>query len=49
MLARSGVIVWPETGPGRSGLVDSHALPLPDVHIDRLLLAHARVMQNRGG
>ena len=41
MLARSGVIAWPESGPGRSGLVDGHALPLPDVHIDRLLLAHA--------
>ena len=41
MLARSGVIPWPESGPGRSGLVDGHALPLPDVHIDRLLLAHA--------
>ena len=41
MLARSGVVTWPESGPGRSGLVDSHALPLPDVHIDRLLLAHA--------
>ena len=41
MLARSGVIAWPESGPSRSGLVDSHALPLPDVHIDRLLLAHA--------
>ncbi len=41
MLARSGVIAWPESGPGRSGLVDSHALPLPDVYVDRLLLAHA--------
>ena len=41
MLARFGVIAWPGSGPGRSGLVDSHALPLPDVHIDRLLLAHA--------
>ena len=41
MLARFGVIAWPEPGPGRSGLVDSYALPLPDVHIDRLLLAHA--------
>ena len=41
MLARSGVVAWPESEPGRSGLVDSHALPLPDVHIDRLLLAHA--------
>ena len=41
MLARFGVIAWPESGPGRSGLIDSHALPLPDVHIDRLLLAHA--------
>ena len=41
MLARSGVVVWPESGPGRCGLADSHALPLPDVHVDRLLLAHA--------
>ena len=41
MLARSGVIAWPESEPVRSGLVDSHALPLPDVHVDRLLLAHA--------
>ena len=30
-----------ESGPGCSSLVDNHALPLPDVHIDRLLLAHA--------
>jgi SAM-dependent methyltransferase len=41
MLARSGVIAWPESELIRSILVDSHALPLPDVHIDRLLLAHA--------
>jgi len=41
MLSRSGVIAWPESGPGRSVLVHGHALPLPDVHIDRLLLAHA--------
>ena len=41
MLARLGVISWPDSGPGRSSLVDGHALPLPDVHIDRLLLAHA--------
>ena len=41
MLARSGVIAWPDNEPGRSSLVDSHALPLPDVHVDRLLLAHA--------
>ncbi len=41
MLAKSGVISWPDAGPSLSGLVDSHALPLPDVHIDRLLLAHA--------
>ena len=41
MLARFGVISWPESGPGCSGLVDNYALPLPDVHIDRLLLAHA--------
>ena len=41
MLARSGVIAWPESEPGRSGLVNSNAFPLPDVHVDRLLLAHA--------
>ena len=41
MLARSGVMAWPDSGPGRCSLVDSHALPLPDVHVDRLLLAHA--------
>ena len=41
MLARSGVIAWPDSEPRRSSLVDSHALPLPDVHVDRLLLAHA--------
>ena len=41
MPARFGVIAWPGSEPSRSGLVDSHALPLPDVHIDRLLLAHA--------
>jgi len=41
MLARSGVVVWPPSGPTRSTLADSHLLPLPDVHVDRLLLAHA--------
>ena len=41
MPARLGVISWPESGPGCSSLVDNHGLPLPDVHIDRLLLAHA--------
>ncbi len=49
MLARSGVIAWPESGPGRSGLVNSHALPLPDVHIDRLLLAHALEFDSEPG
>ena len=49
MLARSGVVAWPEAGPGRSGLVDSHALPLPDVHIDRLLLAHALEFDSEPG
>jgi len=41
MLARSGVIAWLTYAAVRSGLVDGHALPLPDVHVDRLLLAHA--------
>ena len=41
MLARSGVIAWPTSGACRSSLVSGHELPLPDVHVDRLLLAHA--------
>ena len=41
MLARFGVIAWPDSVPNRCGLVESHALPLPDVQIDRLMLAHA--------
>ena len=49
MLAGSGVIAWPESEPIRSGLVDSHALPLPDVHIDRLLLAHALEFDSEPG
>ena len=49
MLAKSGVIEWPDIGPGRSSLVDSHALPLPDVHVDRLLLAHALEFDSEPG
>ena len=41
MLARSGVVAWPASGACRSSLVAGHELPLPDVHVDRLLLAHA--------
>ncbi len=41
MPARCGTIVWPKSGAGRSALVDGHALPLSDVYVDRLLVAHA--------
>jgi SAM-dependent methyltransferase len=41
MLARCGVIKWPETGAVRSTLVEGQALPLSDVYVDRLLVAHA--------
>ena len=40
MPSRSGVIAWPFSSAKRSTLVDTHALPLPDVQVDRLLLAH---------
>lgn len=49
MLARAGVIAWPPASAGRSSLVDGHALPLPDVHVDRLLLAHALEVDPRPG
>jgi SAM-dependent methyltransferase len=39
--ARFGVAVWPKYGAVRSALVDGHALPLSDVYVDRLLVAHA--------
>ena len=41
MPERRGVIVWPKSKPALSTLVDGHALPIPDVHVDRMLLVHA--------
>ena len=41
MPQRQGVLVWPRNQPVRSTLVDPHALPVPDVQTDRLLLVHA--------
>ena len=41
MPKRHGVLVWPHDHPVRSTLVDTHALPVPDVQTDRLLLVHA--------
>ena len=41
MPLRHGAHVWPRNKPVRSVLVDTRALPLPDVQVDRLLLVHA--------
>ena len=41
MPARRGAAIWPATGPVRTCLVQPDMLPLPDVHLDRLLLIHA--------
>jgi SAM-dependent methyltransferase len=41
MPTRYGAHIWPTNRPVRSTLVDPHSLPIPDVQIDRLLLAHA--------
>lgn len=40
MPAPQGAIVWPETGPKASVLVDEEQLPLPDNSVDRLLAIH---------
>jgi len=40
MPMRYGAHVWPANRPVRSALVDPHALPIPDVQVDRLFLAH---------
>ncbi|MEC8643457.1 MAG: methyltransferase domain-containing protein [Pseudomonadota bacterium] len=41
MPMRLGPRPWPRKGPGRTALVDSRALPLQNVQLDRLLLIHA--------
>ena len=40
MPARHGAIVWPSIRSVRGCLVEPNVLPLPDVHLDRLLLMH---------
>jgi len=40
MPARRGVASWPKPSSVRNCLVNPANLPLPDVHLDRLLLAH---------
>lgn len=41
MPQRQGALVWPHNQPVRSVLIDPHAMPVPDVQADRLLLVHA--------
>jgi len=40
MPARQGVLHWPADGPGLVALADETEIPLPDVSVDRVLLAH---------
>jgi len=40
MPAAQGALVWPETGPKMSVLVEEEQLPLPDNSVDRLLAVH---------
>ena len=49
MPARRGAIVWPSPLSVRSCLVEPDFLPLPDVHLDRLLLAHALEFEHDPG
>ena len=41
MPASQGVLHWPPEGPGVTTLVDETELPLPDMSVDLVLLAHA--------
>ena len=41
MPMRLGPQTWPKKGPVRTALVDSRALPVQNVQLDRLLLIHA--------
>lgn len=49
MPARRGGVVWPLTSSVRSCLVEPDFLPLPDVSLDRLLLAHALEFEHDPG
>ena len=46
MPARHGAISWPSATSVRGCLVEPDILPLPDVHLDRLLLMHALEFEN---
>ncbi|MDE2383693.1 MAG: methyltransferase domain-containing protein [Alphaproteobacteria bacterium] len=41
MMARSGVVRWPQNAPARAALVDELDLPLGDSSVDLALLVHA--------
>ena len=49
MPARHGAIVWPSVMSVRGCLVEPDILPLPDVHLDRLLLMHALEFEHEPG
>jgi SAM-dependent methyltransferase len=40
MPASQGVLHWPVDGPNSAALVDETALPLPDLSLDRIIVAH---------
>jgi SAM-dependent methyltransferase len=41
MPAEQGVVSWPSPGASASALIETHALPLPDACIDRVIAVHA--------
>jgi len=49
MPARRGAASWPNSSSVRNCLVDPLNLPLPDVHLDRLLLVHALEFEHDPG
>jgi len=48
MPAVQGVIKWPSERPALAALVEEFDLPLPDLSVDRVLLAHALEMTDDG-
>jgi SAM-dependent methyltransferase len=49
MPARRGAIIWPSASSVRGCLTEPDVLPLPDVHLDRLLLVHALEFEHDPG
>ncbi|MDB2532268.1 class I SAM-dependent methyltransferase [Alphaproteobacteria bacterium] len=49
MPARRGAASWPQSSSVRNCLVDPLNLPIPDVHLDRLLLVHALEFEHDPG